>query len=68
MAIKNSKNVGLEICKALNAAEKKVRSITIKIQPDDVVRIDTVEFMTNKQFDELIEVIKHYHLEPDGKN
>ena len=56
----NGLDVGRDVCEALGIEVEHTHSITIKIQPDDIVRIDVEQNMTNDQYNNLIKLVKHY--------
>ena len=56
-----------EICNALGLDVGFVNSITIKIVPDDVIRIETVLFLEKTQGGKLVKVIKKFHWVEDKK-
>lgn len=63
-----SANIGLEICKALKIDTELVSSVTIKIEPDDIVRVEVVQYVPDDELQGLKEVLRKYHWEEDFEN
>jgi hypothetical protein len=69
MATVTGVDIGKELLEALGMSGLEVKEIHIHVVPDDVVKIETVQFMQNDQFDKLKEVFKSYTLmEKDDTN
>jgi hypothetical protein len=68
MAIVTGVSIGKELLEALGMTGLEVKEIRIHVVPDDLVRIETVQFMQDNQFNKLKEVFKNYHLEEDDTN
>jgi len=54
-----------DICDAIGLDIKFVNSITIKIVPDDIVRIDAILILEKEQGKKLVKIIKKFHWEED---
>jgi hypothetical protein len=54
---------GKKLQEALGLTGRQIREIHIHVVADDIILIDTVEYLTNNQTEPLLELLKHYHLE-----
>lgn len=54
-----------EICNILGLDVRFVNSITIKVVPDDIIRMNVILLLQKEQGGKLIEVIKKFHWEED---
>jgi hypothetical protein len=58
MAIVTGIDIGKELLKALGMEKLEVKEIHIHVVPDDKVRIETVQFIRDEQFNKLKEIFK----------
>jgi hypothetical protein len=58
---------GVELCKVLGLDSKKVRTITIKVQPDDVILVTTEQLLFVEEGQKMLTMLKYYHLELNKK-
>lgn len=65
--IENGSNFGLELAKILKIDTSKTKTITIKIQPDDIVLVTTEQFLFKEEGDGILKMLEYYHLEPNKK-
>jgi len=56
-------DVGKEICEKLGIPFDLVRSITIKIEPDEGVVIEIIKYVTQEELNEIVTILKKYKLE-----
>jgi len=52
--------VGREICEILGLNSKMVNKIEIIISPNDVATVEVVMYPDEKEFDEIISILKKY--------
>ncbi len=55
-------DIGRQICDALGLNSKYIREIHIHIAPDDIVIVETKQYLYKGQFNDLLEVFKSYSL------
>jgi len=65
MATIRGVDIGEELCRALKLNAHEITSITIHLPANDIVTVDVTMYATKDFVKELIETIKHYHLEKD---
>ncbi len=58
-------DIGVEICKALGLEANRTKSVTIKIESNDIVRAEVVQYVYGEELNKVIEVLKKYHWEED---
>lgn len=63
MALINEDSFGKKICEILKLDSHKIKTITIKIQPDDIVQITTEQILFVDEGKEILNMLKYYHLE-----
>jgi hypothetical protein len=70
MATVMAHDIGVELIQILGLQDKFVGSITIHIDPNAVVTMDVVHFMTSKQGEDILTMMKKYYLieKSDGKS
>jgi hypothetical protein len=61
----STSSFGVELCQVLKLNSKKVRTITIKVQPDDVILITTEQLLFVEEGQALLKMLEYYHLEPN---
>jgi len=53
------------LMKALNIDTSKVKKVTINIEVNDIVTVDTVGYVFDEEIEEMTEVVKRYRLTTD---
>jgi hypothetical protein len=68
MAVVNSRNFGMELCKVLNLDPKKTRTITIVSPVEDFVHVTVEQMLLEDEADKVIELIMKFKYIDDGEN
>jgi len=69
MAVVMAHDIAIQLLHTLGLNDKFVGSVVIEINPNEIVMVKVVHFMTEKQGHKLIEMVKEYYLvEKHDKN
>jgi hypothetical protein len=53
------------LCEILKLDPHKTTSITIKIQPNSMIEVNTEQVLFEEEGNEILKILKYYHLEPN---
>jgi hypothetical protein len=62
MAILLSNDLAWKFIHALGLNDQFIGSVTITMNPNDVVKVHVTHFMTEEQSEKILELVKHYYL------
>jgi len=64
MAVTETTKFGKKLCNVLKLDSSKTRTISISVEPNDVVYVRVGQYLQNKEAEEILKLIKTYELIP----
>jgi len=62
MAVAETTKFGKKLCGVLKLDSSKTRTISISVEPDDVVYVRVGQYLQKEEAEEILELIKTYEL------